>query len=324
MNEKELWHVDRISAEEYERLVPDKRVFFNEPRFTELNKDKVDEIYYLLFCREESARFGLIAGRVGNQFRTPFSAPYSYPVSIINESKQETIDAALNILEEYAIQENIKSVRFVFPPLFYDEHLLSGWISAFYRNNYIVENLDLNYSLDLSKLNVDAEIYGGMITQKGRKGLRRAERCGLEIVKCETETDYREAYEIIRIGHEYKGFPVKLSYEQLMSTMKLVDHDAFIVKKDGEAIVGEVLYRINDRIVQGIYTGTHPDYMNCNGMNLLTYYTIRYYGEKGYKFLDKAISTEESMPNYGLCNFKESVGCERSLKYTFRKEMVRE
>ena len=162
-----------------------------------------------------------------------------------------------------------------------------------------------------------------MITQKGRKGLRRAERAGLEVIKCETEDDYREAYDIIQEGHESKGFPVKMSFALLMDTMKLVEHDAFIVKKDGIGIVGEVLYRINDRIVQGIYTGTHPDYMALNGMNLLTWHTIKYYGNLGYKILDKAISTEDSEPNYGLCNFKESVGCERSLKYTFRKELKR-
>lgn len=321
MSEKGLWHIECVSADEYERLVPDRRVFFNEPRFTELNRDKVDEVHYLVFYREQSARFGLIAGKKGDQFLTPFSAPYSYPVSIIDESKIETIDEALLTFEEYAVGNGVKAIRFIFPPLFYDEHLLSGWINAFYRNNYKVVNLDINYALNLKKLNVDEESYGDLITQKGRKGLRRAERSGLEVVKCETEEDYREAYSIIQIGHESKGFPVKLSFEQLMRTMELVDHDAFIVRKDGKGIVGEILYRVNNSIVQGIYTGTHPDYLNYNGMNLLTYYTIRYYGDKGYEILDKAISTEDSVPNYGLCNFKESVGCERSLKYTFRKDL---
>lgn len=321
MSEKGLWHIECVSADEYERLVPDRRVFFNEPRFTELNRDKVDEVHYLVFYREQSARFGLIAGKKGDQFLTPFSAPYSYPVSIIDESKIETIDEALLTFEEYAVGNGVKGIRFIFPPLFYDEHLLSGWINAFYRNNYKVVNLDINYALNLKKLNVDEESYGDLITQKGRKGLRRAERSGLEVVKCETEEDYREAYSIIQIGHESKGFPVKLSFEQLMRTMELVDHDAFIVRKDGKSIVGEILYRVNNSIVQGIYTGTHPDYLNYNGMNLLTYYTIRYYGDKGYGILDKAISTEDSVPNYGLCNFKESVGCERSLKYTFRKDL---
>lgn len=320
-NELQLWSVKRVTSEEYKCLVPNRRVFFNEPDFAELNKDKVDEVFYLILMRENSARFGLIVGKSGDEMRTPFSAPYSYPVSIINESKQESIDAALETYESYCIEQGIESIRFIFPPLFYDEHLLSGWVNAFYRNNYKVQNLDINYSLNLEKLNLDEDAYGQLITQKGRKGLRRAEKSGLEIIKCETDNDYKEAYEIIKIGHDSKGFPVKMSFSQLMDTMKLVRHDAFIVKKDNVGIVAEVLYRINDRIVQGIYTGTHPDYLNCNGMNLLTWFTIKYYGERGYKILDKAISSEDSIPNYGLCNFKESVGCERSLKYSFWKKI---
>ena len=320
MEEKSLWRVRRVTADEYREMVPDRAVFFNEPDFTELNKDKADEVYYLVFLREQSPRFGLAAGRVGTELRAPFSAPYSFPVAINGESKLEAIDSALAVLEAYCLAQGMERIRFIFPPLFYDEHLLSGWVSAFYRNRYDVLNLDVNYALDLKKLNVDEETYGSLITQKGRKGLRRAEKSGLEIVRCETEADYAEAYEIIRIGHAAKGFPVKLSLQQLMDTLRLVDHDAFIVRKDGVGIVAEVLYRINDRIVQGIYTGTHPDYMNCNGMNLLTYHTIRYYGDLGYAILDKAISTEDSIPNYGLCNFKESVGCTRSLTFV-RKEL---
>ena len=324
MNERGVWHVKRVSVEEYKVIVPDRKVFFNEPEFTELNRDKVDEIYYLILMRGESARFGVIIGRIGNEGKCPFSAPYSYPVSIINESKQEAIDEGLETLEKYCESEGIESLKFIFPPLFYDEHLLTGWVSALYRKNYVIENIDLNFSLDLKKLNVDEEAYGKLITQKGRKGLRRARKSGLEVVKCILEEDYREAYRIVQIGHDSKGFPVHMTYEQLSNTLNLVDHDVFIVRKGEVGIVAEFLYKINDRIVQGIYTGTHPDYMECNGMNLLTYYTIKYYGDQGYDILDKATAGKDSIPNYGLCNFKESVGCERSIKYTFKKELKRE
>lgn len=323
MEDKNLWYIKTVSAEEYKSIVPDKRVFFNEPDFTELNRDKVDEVYYLIFMRENSARFGLIAGRRGNEMRTPFSAPYSYPVAIINESKQETIDVALEVFEDYCANIGIQSIRFIFPPLFYDEHQLSGWVSALYRTGYCFENIDLSFSLNLRKLNTDEETYGKLITEKGRKGLRKARKSGLEIVRCESEEEYHEAYRIVQIGHEAKGFPTHLSFEQLMSTLNIVGHDAFIVRKGNVGIVSEFLYRVNDRIVQGIYTGTHPDYMDCNGMNLLTYYTISFYAERGFEILDKATAGKDSEPNYGLCNFKESVGCERSLKYTFRKELKR-
>lgn len=39
------------------------------------------------------------------------------------------------------------------------------------------------------------------------------------------------------------------------------------------------------------------------------------------KYLDIGPSTENSIPNYGLCDFKESIGCRRSLKYTMVKEL---
>jgi len=312
----------RVSPEEYEKLVPDRRVFFNEPRFTELNRDKTDEVYYLILMLDTSARFGLILGRQGDTGKVPFSAPYSYPVSIKDDCKQETIDQALEALETYCLGEGIRELRFIFPPLFYDEHQLSGWVSAFYRAHYDVINLDLSYALDLKTLNVDEETYGKMITQKGRKGLRKARKNGLTVTKCETEEQFREAYDIIQLGHSAKGFPVKMSFEQLRATTAIVPHDAFLVKYNGVTVVGEYLYRVNDRIVQGIYTGTHPDYIEANGMNLLTYHTIRYYGDLGYEILDKATATEDSVPNYGLCNFKESVGCKRSLKYSFAKKLA--
>ena len=319
MDEKDLWHVERVTNDEYKAIVPDRKVFFNEPDFAELNKAKVEEIYYLIFMRENSARFGLIAGRIGDEIRAPFSAPYAYPVNIGSDSKQEAIDAAIIVLEDYCHKQKINSIRFIFPPLFYDEHLLSGWVSALYRNHYIIDSLDINYALNLKKLNADEETYGNLITSKGRKALRRAYRSNLEICHCNTEDEFLEAYRIVEEGHYAKGFPVHMSYKQLSDTLKLVEHDAFIVRKDGIGIVAEFLYKINDRIIQGIYTGTHPDYMDYNGMNLLTYYTIRYYGERGFEILDKATASVDSEPNYGLCNFKESVGCERSLKYTFRK-----
>ena len=271
--------------------------------------------------RENSARFGLIAGRIGNEMRAPFSAPYSYPVSVVKDSKQETIDEALAVFEDYCAGVGIESISFTFPPLFYDEHLLSGWISAMYRSGYRVSSLDLNFSLDLKRLNVDEEAYGKLITQNGRKGLRKARRSGLEIHRCETPEDFREAYHIVQIGHESKGFPVHMSFEQLMDTLKLVDNDVFIVRRGDVGIVAEFLYKVNPRIVQGIYTGTHPDYMDCNGMNLLTFFTIGYYADQGFEILDKATAGKDSVPNYGLCNFKESVGCERSLKYSFKKEL---
>ena len=208
--------------------------------------------------------------------------------------------------------------KWVFPPLYYNENLLSGFVSSFYRMGYIATDVDVSYSLDLRELNSGRERYDELITAKGRKGLRKAERNRLYIKKCKNKDEYKIAYDIVKKGHEYMGYPVRMSFEQLYETLLLVEHDVFIVEgPNGESMVSEFLYRINRDIVLGVYVGVLPEYRDKNGMNLLTYYTIQYYGNLGYKIIDKSISTVESEPNYGLMNFKESVGCKRSLKYSF-------
>lgn len=314
-------HIIRVSPEEYAKLVPDRRVFFNEPSFCELNKDKVDEVHYLIVMKDSSARFGLILGQRGNIAKCPFSAPYSYPVEIRPGESVASFDEAIDAIEAYCQQIGVKELNFIFPPLFYDEHVLSAWVSAFYRRQYKVVNLDLSYALDLTDLNREPDDYCAMLSHKGRKGFRRAMKHDLRIVKCDTPELIREAYELIKINHDAKGFPVRMSFEQLCNTLKLVKHDAFIVKHGEDSVLSEFLYVVNDTTVQGIYCGVHPDYTELNSMNFLTYYTIRYYGDKGYKILDKATATEDSIPNYGLCDFKDSVGCKRSLKYSFRKTL---
>ena len=49
---------------------------------------------------------------------------------------------------------------------------------------------------------------------------------------------------------------------------------------------------------------------------------FEYYKAKGYQYVDVGPSTEDSLPNYGLCEFKESIGCDISQKYTYIKNIV--
>ena len=54
-------------------------------------------------------------------------------------------------------------------------------------------------------------------------------------------------------------------------------------------------------------------------MNYLSWYAIKYFGDKGYKYIDRATTGTNSIPNYGLGDFKESIGGKRCLKYAFKK-----
>ena len=312
----------RVSAEEYEKTVLDRRVFFNEPKFTELNKDKADDVLYLVTKKGNSPRFGVIIGKCGGVGRSPFSAPYAYPVTIRNDAGVQDFDDALASIEEYCLREGIRELRFVFPPFLYDEDVLSAWASSMYRAGYRLSNVDINYTLDLCKLNT-AE-YPQMLGKKARSHLRKAMNSGIDVIRCKNDEDYKEAYDIIVENHTLKDRPTHMTYEQVKNTFKLVYHEAFIARLNGKPIASMIYYEITKEIVQCIYSGYLLEYSNSGVMNYLSWYAIRFFGDKGYKYIDRAIATEDSMPNYGLCDFKESVGCERSLKFSFRKELKKE
>ncbi|MDO4332597.1 MAG: hypothetical protein Q4C58_07885 [Eubacteriales bacterium] len=306
----------RVTPSEYMDSVPDRRIFFNEPSFTELNRDKVEEIYYLLVKKGNSPRFGMILGVKDGVAKSPFSAPYAYPV-VISTAHVEAFDEAVGALERYCIDNDIKEIRFTFPPFLYDEDILSVWTSAMYRAGYEPISIDINYILDLEALN--REDYEMIIPKKGRSHLRKAKASGIEIVRCVEEKDIAEAYEVIVENHNAKGFPTHMSLKQLKDTFILVPHEVFLAKLDGKGIASMIYYETSKDIVECIYSGYLLKYSNSGVMNLLSWYAIRFFGDKGYKYIDRATAGKDSIPNYGLCDFKESIGGKRSLKYSFRK-----
>ena len=52
-------------------------------------------------------------------------------------------------------------------------------------------------------------------------------------------------------------------------------------------------------------------------MNFLAYKVFKFYKHKKFNFVDIGPSTENSIPNNGLSDFKESIGCDIELKLEF-------
>ena len=72
-------------------------------------------------------------------------------------------------------------------------------------------------------------------------------------------------------------------------------------------------------MAQVIYWGNISKYNNYKSINYLAYELIKYYKKEGFDYLDIGPSSECGIPNYGLCDFKDSIGCELSVKCCFEK-----
>ena len=78
-------------------------------------------------------------------------------------------------------------------------------------------------------------------------------------------------------------------------------------------------YRNKEKFVQVIYWGNYPDTDQFKSMNFLAFKVFEYYKNSGIEIIDIGPSTEFSIPNRGLCDFKQGIGCSVTTKLSFEK-----
>jgi len=308
-------NIEEVSKEQYFKIVKHDYIF-NAVAFNELNKYKVDELKYLLF-NEKRYRFGLCVGIREGEVSCPFTAPFGSMVAIKKPVSVKHYDEAIAALDTFMIKNKYKSIKFILPPMFYDETGLSIFINILYRKGYSLKNIDLNFHFDLK--NVSTNKYPEMILNNGRRNLRISLNSNLALKHCDTDEEEKKAYKVIAENRESNGYPLRMTFQQVIDTVKIIDHDSFLVMKDDEEIAAALVYYVNEDAAQVIYWGDRPGFREFKPINYLAYKLIHYYSEKGMKYLDIGPSTENSIPKFGLCDFKQSIGCDISSKMTMVK-----
>lgn len=304
-----------ITAQEYEKTVGQDIPVFSRKDFLELNSKKVDKIYYLV-GKDSKRRFAFAVGSKNNEWLAPFSAPFS---NIVLLKKNITIDQiwsfiiALNL---FAKAENAQSINICLPANTYNEQTNVRLINALLGNGYKMLYCDVNYSLNLNNICLDN--YATSINQKARRNLKIALNNNLQLIHCDSFEDKSKAYDIIKKNREYRGFPLRMTKAQLMETIQIVDHDFFIVKVNNTELAAAVVYHTMSDVAQVVYWGNLPETERYKPINYLAFKLIEFYKKQDFKLLDIGTSTEEGIPNYGLCTFKESVGCNASMKARFK------
>lgn len=307
-----------ITSQEYKQFVVGKGPIFCSCEFLELNKDKVERVRYLL-GKDSKNRFAFAVGENDRQWKAPYSAPFA---TIIELRKNTTIEYYWDFakaLVEYAKTNGISGISIFLPPDNYDCQQNTKIVNAFLGNGFSLEYQDINFYLNLNHLQIDT--YMNAIQYNAKKNLNIALQSDLSLVKCEDYESKKEAYEVIKCNRESKGYPLRMTFEQVRDTIEIVKHDFFLVKREGKSIASAVIFHVNEKVVQVIYWGDVPEVGEYKPINFLAYELIKYYCAQGIEQIDIGPSTENGIPSYGLCNFKESIGCEISNKYRLKIDL---
>ena len=307
-----------VSAEEYSHVIKAPYQIFGSAAFNALNKIKCDKVYYLLF-KEGKYRLGIIGGLKNGTFHSPFSAPFNGFEYITSNLRLQYIENALKSISQWGIDNSIKSISIILPPSFYHFSLISKQVNCLWRDGFAISGIDLNYSFDLYQLD---KKYLENIWYNARKNLRISFKSELTFHPCIHDKEKLLAYKIISKNRQSRGFPLRMSWKQVSDTAQIIPADFFIIKEKYEkAIASAIVFHVAKNIVQVIYWGDLQDYSKHKTMNFLSYKLFEYYKKEGIQIVDLGPSTEKSIPNYGLAEFKDSIGCHVFPKYTFTKTL---
>ncbi len=307
--------IKNVTKEEYKTIVTNPFSRFDTVEFAELNKHKVDKVFYFIFNNGKN-RFGLVGGLKDNVLKFPFSATFSCFSEITTENRTIYYQEAVNSLLIWAENNNIRTVEFNTPPLFYDIAHITKLQNALYNNGFKIKVCDINFEYYLEEFNGD---YLSNIHRNARKNYNNALKHNLIFQKTD---DVETVYNVIKINRSHRGFPLWMSLEDVIKTSDIIESDYFVVKSnDGIAYASALVHNLKENIVRVVYWGNTPESEEVRPINFLSYNLLNYYKKLGKKVVDIGTATLDSVPNYGLCDFKESIGCKCSPKLSFEKEI---
>lgn len=297
--------IDRVDERTYNSWVAaNVSHVFNTAAFNQLNVAKCDEIHFLLFG-DGKYRGGIVLGQKEKAFLSPFSAPFGGFESVRSDLQIHVLDGAVESLKSYVVDNGGDEIRLTLPPHFYDGSMSAKTINSLFRGGFSIDKVDVNHSVELS-------------SWKPQSIRRQSGFVDLDFRKCGVGEEEIRAYEIIRANRTHRGYPLRMSLDQVLQTIRLVDADFFLVAMpDGAEVASAMVYHLAKDIVQVIYWGNLPGYDHFRPMQFLALRLFEYYREHGCRIVDIGPSSENSIPNYGLCDFKERIGCQAHPKFSF-------
>ena len=305
-----------VTAREYGLILSNPTQVFNSALFSDLNKNKCEQVFFLLF-KDTKYRLGITLGLRNAILVSPFSASFGGFEFVNADIKLYQIDLAIQALFEWATRKEIDGIKIIPPPTFYSSDFFAKMSNCFFRAGFETKNVEVNYHFETKNLN---ESYLQNIWYNAKKNLKKALSNQLTFTKLHPEEAHK-AYAVIAQNRKERGFPLRLSLEQLQETSTIIPIDYFLVTDASNDVAAAIVFHLSKTVVRVVYWGDLPQFSDYKTMNYLSFSIFQYYKDLNIPFIDIGHSTVESVPNHGLCEFKESIGCSIGLLNEYYKKL---
>ena len=301
----------QVSNKEYCETFINVPSIFHTSNFNELNASKVDQVFYLI-AHLNNCNYGIVVGKIESELKSPFSAPFG---GIIYSGNYNLND--LQLLGQDLIQwakNDSSNLYITLPPIYYNDSFYGAVIESFKNAGFETNYIDLNAHFDL-QTNFSFE---DNLERNARKNLNNALKYSYSFSLANSIEDKQNVYSIIRKNRSEKGFPLRMTFEDLERTNTVVPIDYFLLEMDDFQCAAAIVFSISPTTVMVVYWGNLYDHAEKRPMNLLPKLLFEHYQKQGKQFIDVGPSSENGIINEGLAAFKKSLGCISTEKYSLK------
>jgi hypothetical protein len=280
--------------------------------------------HHLLFF-EKNCLVGVLPGSVhGSTFESPAGASYG---SFVTEDI--TADTALAMVEAFETHVRASGWSDVFltsPPVIYAPRLTQNLEFALLYRGYQYQRHYISHAIDLTLPGPVFDRFQPTARKHVRRILRSNPNLQVEAVS-DTEAGLEEFYPILLENKaKYNARPTH-SLEELHRLHALVPSlmTLFLVRLDGEAIAGSLVFRANDRVALIFYHMLRYEFQQYRPIYLLMDAVTRWATDHGFQFVDIGVSQDTSdenpmTPALSLIRFKEKFDSRGILRSTLWKK----
>jgi hypothetical protein len=287
---------------------------FNQPFY--LQKQPCKEVYsfYLIHKknRQAWAKFNLFVQekRGFSPCRGPFGAIEMNPLLPV-----PYLDNFVQHIDAFAAKLGLREILIKSYPFCYNPEASAIITASLLRLHYQILYTDLNYHIPVTQRAFIEQVH---LSEKRR--LKKCVARGFSFGE-EPEPDFALIYQMLVNSRHQKGYPVSMSFSdfrQLFADFPGI-YKLFVLKDKQRTIAFTVAVEITKQVLYYFLPAHDPAYNTYSPMVYLIQNLYGYCQKTGYTLLDLGISTDKSVPNYGLMRFKQNLGASVSLKLSFVK-----
>lgn len=286
--------------------------FFLSNDFNLLNKDKVEEIKYLINDSAKPA-IGMILGVKDNNLLSPYSSPFGGVHYKHSNIYIDIIEEFAENLMRYITINQYSIFKCTFPPSIYGASFNHKLINTMIRKGFKLEIPELTSYIDLDHFNY-------RFTQKNsREYYNQAIKNQLVFKQIYDDDEQKKIIELIKENRERSNRKLKMNlvdFKKIEAICKVNYFGVFDIAN--RLVAGAIFYLFpKDKIVYTVIWGDSLSGRGLRAMDFLSFESWSFFKRENYKYVDIGISTEaDAIPNVGLLRFKETHEAKTELRFT--------